>query len=74
MRILLVEDDPELGSGVTASLKREHFAVDWVTDGPSASTALTTSPRRTTEVETGMRCSFREGSRLRRCSRTNGGR
>jgi len=43
VRILLVEDDPELGSGVTASLKREHYAVDWVTDGSSASTALTTS-------------------------------
>ncbi len=43
MRILLVEDDPELGSGVTASLKREHYAVDWVTDGSSAATALTTS-------------------------------
>jgi len=43
VRILLVEDDPELGSGVSASLKREHYAVDWVTDGPSASTALTTA-------------------------------
>ena len=42
MRILLVEDDAELGSGVCASLKREHYAVDWVTDGPSASTALST--------------------------------
>ena len=43
MRILLVEDDAELGSGVCASLKREHYAVDWVTDGPSASTAHPTS-------------------------------
>ena len=42
MRILLVEDDAELGSGVCASLKREHYAVDWVTDGPAASTALST--------------------------------
>ena len=42
MRVLLVEDDAELGSGVTASLKREHYAVDWVTDGSSAATALTT--------------------------------
>ena len=42
MRVLLVEDDAELGSGVTASLKREHYAVDWVTDGNSAATALTT--------------------------------
>lgn len=42
MRVLLVEDDAELGSGVSASLKREHYAVDWVTDGSSAATALTT--------------------------------
>jgi two-component system, OmpR family, response regulator len=43
MRILLVEDDAELGSGVAASLRREHYAVDWVTDGPAAATALTTA-------------------------------
>ena len=42
VRVLLVEDDAELGSGVAASLKREHYAVDWVTDGNSAATALTT--------------------------------
>ena len=42
MRVLLVEDDAELGSGVAASLRREHYAVDWVTDGNSAATALTT--------------------------------
>ena len=43
MRILLVEDDAELGGAVSASLKREHYALDWVTDGAAASAALSTS-------------------------------
>ena len=40
MRILLVEDDAELGGAVSASLKREHYALDWVTDGVAAAAAL----------------------------------
>lgn len=40
MRILLVEDDAELGGAVSASLKREHYALDWVTDGEAAAAAL----------------------------------
>lgn len=43
MRILLVEDDAELGAAVSASLRREHYALDWVTDGQAASAALSTS-------------------------------
>jgi two-component system OmpR family response regulator len=43
VRILLVEDDAELGAGVNSSLRREHYAVDWVTDGSAASSALSTS-------------------------------
>ena len=43
MRILLVEDDAELGGAVSASLKREHYALDWVTDGAAAAAALSTS-------------------------------
>ena len=43
MRILLVEDDAELGGAVSASLRREHYALDWVTDGLAASAALSTS-------------------------------
>lgn len=43
MRILLVEDDAELGGAVSASLKREHYALDWVTDGVAAAAALSTS-------------------------------
>ena len=43
MRILLVEDDAELGGAVSASLRREHYALDWVTDGAAASSALSTA-------------------------------
>jgi len=36
MRILLVEDDRMIGSGVTQALKDASYAVDWVTDGQTA--------------------------------------
>jgi len=42
MRILLVEDDSLIGSGVEAGLKQENFVVDWVRDGADASLALST--------------------------------
>lgn len=40
MRILLVEDDSLLGSGVAAGLSQAGFAVDWATDGDDAETAI----------------------------------
>lgn len=40
MRILLVEDDPLLGDGLTAGLRQAGFAVDWVKDGFAADHAL----------------------------------
>jgi two-component system OmpR family response regulator/two-component system response regulator QseB len=40
MRILLVEDDPELGDGLTIGLRQAGFAVDWLRDGNSADLAL----------------------------------
>ena len=40
MRILLVEDDPQLGDGLTIGLRQAGFAVDWVRDGNSADHAL----------------------------------
>ncbi|MFY9722728.1 MAG: response regulator [Azonexus sp.] len=40
MRILLVEDDPELGDGLTIGLRQAGFAVDWLKDGNSADHAL----------------------------------
>lgn len=40
MRILLVEDDPDLGPAVAANLARDGFAVDLVADRASAEAAL----------------------------------
>lgn len=40
MRILLVEDDPQLGDGLSVGLRQAGFAVDWVRDGQSADHAL----------------------------------
>lgn len=36
MRILLVEDDPEIGELVKETLEGENYAVDWVKDGEEA--------------------------------------
>lgn len=33
MRILLVEDDQDIGDGIKRALQRSGFAVDWLTDG-----------------------------------------
>lgn len=41
MRVLLVEDDQDLGEGIRVALKPEHYTVDWLQDGRSALHALT---------------------------------
>ena len=43
MRVLLVEDDELIGSGVEISLRQAGYAVDWVRDGRDAELALTTN-------------------------------
>lgn len=40
MRVLLVEDDPMIGSAVQAALKDASYAADWVKDGSAALSAL----------------------------------
>lgn len=40
MHILLVEDDPELGDGLSVGLRQRGFAVDWLHDGFSAEHAM----------------------------------
>lgn len=40
MRLLLVEDDLSLGSGIQAGLVLSQHTVDWVTDGEAAERAL----------------------------------
>jgi len=43
MRILLVEDDDLIGSGVEAGLRQAGFTVDWARDGRKAMLALETT-------------------------------
>lgn len=40
MRILIVEDDQQLGKGLKAGLAQDGYAVDWVQDGVAAEHAL----------------------------------
>ena len=40
MRLLLAEDDPQLGDGLTVGLRQSGYAVDWVRDGVAADLAL----------------------------------
>lgn len=44
MRILVVEDDPQIGDGIQAGLAQEGHAVDWVCDGEEALAAIATAP------------------------------
>jgi two-component system response regulator QseB len=43
MRVLLVEDDDLIGSGVEAALRQSGMAVDWAVDGNAAKLALATT-------------------------------
>lgn len=43
MRVLVVEDDRELGNAVVASLADQGYAVDWSADGDAAMTSLATA-------------------------------
>lgn len=40
MRVLLIEDDPMIGRGLSKALGAEGMSVDWVRDGVDASAAL----------------------------------
>ena len=40
MRLLIAEDDPQLGDGLTVGLRQDGYAVDWVKDGQAADLAL----------------------------------
>jgi two-component system OmpR family response regulator len=40
MRLLIIEDDPLLGDGISRLLKRDGYAVDWVKSGTSADASI----------------------------------
>jgi two-component system OmpR family response regulator len=44
MRILLVEDDRMIGAAIAEALKDAAYAVDWVTDGQTATDAAEVAP------------------------------
>jgi two-component system, OmpR family, response regulator len=44
MRILMVEDDTQLGESLVAALKLEQYAVDWLTSGEPVRAALSATP------------------------------
>lgn len=44
MRILLVEDDQLLGSGLVTGLQNEDYSIDWVKTGEDALLAITAAP------------------------------
>jgi DNA-binding response OmpR family regulator len=43
MRVLLAEDDGMIARGLITAFKQSGFAVDWMSDGPSAQAALETT-------------------------------
>ena len=45
MRVLLVEDDPQLGDGLMVGLRQSGFAVDWLKDGEAADRALASAAK-----------------------------
>ncbi len=44
MRLLIVEDDPQLGEALAAALRGQGHAVDWFRDGQAANAAITDAP------------------------------
>jgi two-component system response regulator QseB len=44
MRLLIVEDDPQLGEALAAALRGQGHAVDWFRDGDAADKALGSAP------------------------------
>lgn len=44
MRVLIVEDDPQLGDGLLQGLRSAGFVADWVRDGAEAERALLAEP------------------------------
>jgi DNA-binding response OmpR family regulator len=44
MRVLLVEDEPDLGSAIKRTLNQQKYLVDWVIDGNEAWVYLENSP------------------------------
>ena len=44
LRILLVEDDVQLGESLEAALRLEHYAVDWLRSGEPVRATIGATP------------------------------
>lgn len=54
MRILLAEDDPQLGDGLRAGLRQRGFQVDWVRDGEAAERELRSAIHEAAVLDLGL--------------------
>jgi two-component system OmpR family response regulator/two-component system response regulator QseB len=54
MRILLAEDDPQLGDGLRAGLRQRGFRVDWVRDGEAADRELRSAAYEAAVLDLGL--------------------
>jgi len=54
VRVLVVEDDPLLGDGLTAGLRQRGFDVDWMRDGIAAELALRGEPYAAVVLDLGL--------------------
>ena len=70
MRVLLVEDDPMIGQGLSKALGAEGMSVDWVRDGADASAALADDAHSIILLDLGLPDA--EGFDLLKAARRNG--
>ena len=70
MRVLLVEDDPMIGQGLSKALGTEGMSVDWVRDGADASAALADGAHSIILLDLGLPDA--EGFDLLKAARRNG--
>lgn len=70
MRVLLVEDDPMIGRGLSQALGAEGMSVDWVRDGADASAALADGAHSIVLLDLGLPGA--EGLDLLKSARRNG--
>ena len=54
MRVLLAEDDENLGSGIRAGLAQHGFQVDWVRDGMAAEREILTRAHEVVILDMGL--------------------
>jgi DNA-binding response OmpR family regulator len=72
MRVLLVEDDRMIADGLQTALRQDGHAVDWMRDGESAASALSTSSFDVVLLDLGLPA--RDGMQVLRDMRRQGNR